>query len=176
MGSCSFPASKLPNHWWVCSSQKYVENLQTNTLQHCFLGSGAQAMRNSRHVSFLVPFVSINEQLRRGPEGVFWRNRWCQRYRRDKREKRAKEKPTPQLDHNAWRDHLEGSQNLFSCEFLQSEVAACLQNRARLTMDFHLAYRVVDTWTATSPAMIILTSDGGIAGFSARRLSHNRLS
>lgn len=49
-------------------------------------------MRNSRHVSFLVPFVSINEQLRRGPEGLFWRNPCCQRYRRDKREKLAKEK------------------------------------------------------------------------------------
>ena len=35
------------------------------------------------------------------------------------------------------------------------------QNRARLTMDFHLPYRVVDTWTLTSRAMIIWTSDGG---------------
>lgn len=148
MGSCSIPASNLPNHWWICSSQRYVEHLPPTYLQHCFLGSGAQAMRNSRHVSFLVPFVSINEQLRRGPScedshGLAHPLQACNHPKGlrgflkkplmlEIRTWQTREAGKREINTPIWIIMHEGitlrthkSYNVFMFEFFQSQVAAC---------------------------------------------------
>lgn len=154
----------MPNHWWVVAP-KIGRKSPNPHIAALLLGQRCPNMRNSRHVSFLVPFVSINEQLRRGPEVFFSEETHAVRDIDVTNERNWQKRN----QHPNWIIMREGitlrthkSYNVLRLEFLQSQVAAC---------------RIVPGLPWISISLIVLLTlglrPGGIAVFFGGRLSHN---